>query len=522
MPLRLTPLRKILIPLTMLVMFLLPIALRYDPPSSAEAQPTRQIPLPDYDAMKISLPVLSTPAASPTPVAQITTQLLVDISHSNQFALSELESLTRLTALKGAHLTVTELYGDLEAALKTTDAFLVIAPTVPFTNEEVRLVQRFVGRGGRLLVIADPTRGGGDEWISLEDSASLGDSEIANLLLEPFGITFSNDYVYNMIKNEGNFRNVFFEDIAQHALTGGLKQVVFYGSHSLKAPTPLIVGNNNTLSSITDQGKNLAVAGSAADGKVLALGDLNFLLPPYSRVADNARLIENIATFLAHEPRQRALADFPYLFTRPVTLMVEDGRPLNQEMLTTITGAQQSLAQWGLDLTLGSKPQKGHDLLAFGVFPPDETLQPLLAPFGLKFSETEEAQEITSETPAPLTAETESPLTEELDWDALLAEMGDDSPTVTVPGFGKIQTAGIGLILYNDTATRNTVVLLADSQENLKILSRAFYSGSLESCAVQGKIAVCLLSEDEDDFYWEDSFSAEDYYTPETDFEPVG
>jgi hypothetical protein len=527
---------KVVLAVLAVVLLILPAAARYLWFYQGSYRPQEEIAIPKYSELELPQPELSTPAAATKAARSSTTQLLLDISHYNQFSISELETLTNLVALKGGHLNVTDLYGDLDAELKKADAYVVIAPTLAFSNYEVQSIRRFVERGGRLLVISDPTRGSYGEYVSLDYATStLSDIEIANLLLEPFGIAFSNDYVYNLVKNEGNFRNVIFKDIDNSALTKSLKEVVLYGSHSFKAvPKALISGDDNTFSSLTDQGSSLVVAGSNAEGNVLVLGDLNFMTPPYNRVADNAILIENIASFLTGNARQRTLADFPYLFTRPVILLVDGEKSLGTEMLTTITGAQQSLDQMGLDLSIASQPAADHDLIAFGTFPPAEELEPYLAPFNLVFSETAE-EEVTGEnleaTPEPALEET--PATEELDLEALLAEMNDAStdesgPTIEVPGFGKILTANIGLILYDDTGKRNTVILLADTQENLKILSSAFYSGSLESCAIQGQIAVCLLGEEDEGFYWEDSYedySQEYYYdTPEptTDLEPVG
>ena len=94
----------------------------------------------------------------------------------------------------------------------------------------------------------------------------------------------------------------------------------------------------------------------------------------------------------------------------------------------------------------------------------------------------------------------------------------DNGETVNVPGFGSIKTNGIGLILYHDTSDQSTVILLADTQENLKILASTFYGGDLDNCAIQGQIAVCVLDESASDSYWEDDtdeYSEPDIYEEE-------
>jgi hypothetical protein len=519
---------KMLLATFAVLLFILPVAARWFWFYRGSYRPSSEISIPPYGELELPQPELTQSKKSISTVNNGSTQILFDISHGNQFQISELDNLTNLVTLKEGHLNVTNLYGDLQAELKKADAFVVIAPSIPFSNDELLAVKRFVERGGRLLVISDPTRTTSGSYSYLEySSSSLSDIEITNLLLEPFAISFSKDYVYNMASNEGNFRNVFFSKISRHDVTKDLKQVVFYGSHSIMAaPTPLISGDADTFSSLTDQAGSLAVAASAVEGRVLAFGDLNFMTPPYHQVADNAILIENIANFLTISPRQRTLADFPHLFTRPVTILVDPEKPIGKEMLTTITGAQQSLDRLGLHLSIAGQTEPGRDLIAFGVFPPPKVLQPFLKPFGLVFSETEAEEELEA---SPETEPEEIPADEELDMDALLTELyaaasEDTGPTVTVPGFGKLRTSGIGLILYENSGARNSIILLADTPENLKALSSAFYNGSLESCTIQGKIAVCLLNDEEDDFYWEYPFDdyGNDPYSPEELLDELG
>jgi ABC-type uncharacterized transport system. len=47
---------------------------------------------------------------------------------------------------------------DLEEALRPASALVVVAPGRAFSPPEVAAVRRFVARGGRLLLVADPTR----------------------------------------------------------------------------------------------------------------------------------------------------------------------------------------------------------------------------------------------------------------------------------------------------------------------------------------------------------------------------
>ena len=548
-------------------------------------RPSVDIQLPSYAELEMGRPEVSLLPKNSDPVIPSNAEVLFDISHGNLFEISELDSLTSRINYRGGHLNVTDYYGDLETELQKADAFVVIAPTMPFSEWERQTITRFVARGGRLLVISDPTRSMTDDYLMLENFGSnLGNIEISNLLLEPFGIAYSKGYIYNMIKNEGNFRNVYFTIIHEAPISDGLSEVVFYGLSEIKsAPKPLIVGDGNTLSSLTDRGSGLIAAASDAEGRVLALTDLNFMIPPYHQVADNAILIDNIAEFVSGTARERSLADFPHIFTSPVTLLVDGERALNTEMLATITGAQRSMEDLGLELTIASAPVPGQDLAAFGLFPPNEALSPLVKPFGLTFSgfegsegalesedaetvetDVEEAKEETAvqipETLEELFAMNRTELEalefipeegidsllsltdedkeamlslDEADkaaimeamleeYQAFIADEGnyssgktyeDTGETVTVPGFGKIKTNGIGLILYHDAGEQSTVILLADTQDNLKILASSFYGGDLDNCAIQGQIAVCVIDESASSSYWDED--TEDYSGPD-------
>ena len=524
---------------------------------------SREIVIPAYSDLELERPELS---LLPQPNKESTnskTEVLFDVSHGNIFALSELETLTDYIIHNGGQLNVTDYYGSLDDQLKKADAFVVIAPAISFEESERKAVARFVERGGRLLVIADPTRVYLGDFFIMEDMGIMSNVDICNLLLEPYGISYSKAYVYNLIKNEGNFRNVYFNIIDKSPISADLEEVVFYGLHTIKtAPHPFIIGDENTLSSLTDRSSGLVAAASDAEGRVLALTDMNFMLPPYHRVADNGILTKNIAEFLSGSARERSLADFPYIFSRPVTLLIDAENALDTEMLATITGAQHSMEELGLELNISNKPDFGHDLVAFGTFPPDENLEPLLEPFDLIFAGFEEEMDAKGEeetvanevlgiefptTPAELLAldgaeiEAVMELMDEADAQALMAslneeefdlliekmeetaegEYGEDEengPTVDVPGFGKVESNGIGLILYHDTGEQNSVILLADSTDNLEMLASSFYNGSIENCAIQGQIAVCVLDEfSSSDSFWEDDYedSYDDYYEPD-------
>src|SRR5690606_7586675 len=113
----------------------------------------------------------------------------------------------------------------MESQLKYASAFVSISPSFPFNTSEIQALKNFTERGGKILVFTDATR----NFISVDfvsgNPIAIGDSNAANSLLKVFDITVNNDYLYNTQDNEGNFRNVFFDEFGKSELTFGLKEI---------------------------------------------------------------------------------------------------------------------------------------------------------------------------------------------------------------------------------------------------------------------------------------------------------
>ena len=107
---------------------------------------------------------------------------LVDALHRNAFRSNEIVTLRSRVANRGYDV---EFLGDfttveeddrliqLEDQLRRADSFLVILPRAAYSEAEASLVEQFVRKGGKLLLISDPTR-----------------PQQINTLAERFGLTF--------------------------------------------------------------------------------------------------------------------------------------------------------------------------------------------------------------------------------------------------------------------------------------------------------------------------------------------
>jgi len=173
-------------------------------------------------------------------------QVVFDLAHTNRFSMSEIEALTNALIVKGA---------EIESIANAKDLQIHFAWPMPgnycstdeFSNEDVQSIMT-LPIAWQIIVHSRPTRTYQDYYFDLEDSV-----QIANHVLEPYGLAFQTDYVYSISHNEGNFRNVYASPSGESELTRNVKQVVFYGTHSISGQmTALLAGDQTTLSSSTD------------------------------------------------------------------------------------------------------------------------------------------------------------------------------------------------------------------------------------------------------------------------------
>lgn len=281
----------------------------YDPPE-AVAVPFEQIGVPSSS--------FNTYTEIPTLQQGV---LLVDGAHRNDFSKGEIGALLSRVTDRGY---ATEFMGQtdrsgsfsavseserivlLDEGLRRADSFAVILPEDPYLGQEVDIIERYVKKGGKLLLIADPTR----------------DHEI-NSLAERFGMTFQPDYLWNMTEYDINFQNIFVRDFLSDEVTRGLAQIAFYTAGSIKsAEKGLAFTDGNTRSSMVERIEPFYPMVKAGDGHVLAISDLTFMIPPQNAILDNDRLLSNLGDYLTDSRREFELTDFPHFFKGEVDILL--------------------------------------------------------------------------------------------------------------------------------------------------------------------------------------------------------
>ena len=269
----------------------------YDPP------PSVNIPF-----EQITSPAVAPVAATASSVTQVQEGLvLVDDLHLNSFTESEISTLISMVANRGYDVEVIDISSTvegqtrlqmLEQRLRRATSFAVMLPRASYSEEEIDLVQRFVDKGGKLLLVSDPTR-----------------PNRINTLAKRFGVEFQPDYLYNTVEYDLNFRHIFVRDFQPAPLTSGLDTIVLYVAGSIRSSGPGIgVSDTNTKSSLGESAESFYPIALGSTSNVLAVADFTFVVPPYNSLLSNQQLLSNVADYLTDSQREFDLADFPHFY----------------------------------------------------------------------------------------------------------------------------------------------------------------------------------------------------------------
>ena len=431
--------------------------------------------IPEIDESQIALPL---PEYRPLADQPLKTGglVVIDLSHNNNLEVDDLTPLwDRLTARAVAIETLDDSSDSLETQLRGAIALLVIAPTSNYTAEERDLIADFVEDGGRLLLAADPTRPVPPEQEDEEEPLDLESIffpssavPAINSLANAFGLVYFDDYLYNLVDNAGNYRNVKFTVLSdEHSLTQDLETIVFFAAHSLQTDgLSLVNADENTLSSLRSGETGLTAAALAANGRVLALGDVTALTPSFHTIADNDRFLSNIADWLAAASREWDLKDFPHLFRGPVDLVQVSEGSLDPRLIARSGTLQELFQQARLTLSLRAAADPDHDTLFVGTFDNVDLVQGYLATAGVTIvlAEADEEEE-------------------------------ESQDTIEIEGLGTLGLEGTTLYVVDRSADRVVVVAIAeDGEAAIQALER-LTSVDFSGCVHGEGVTVCSTDE---------------------------
>jgi len=486
-------LKKLLIVLAIVALFVTPFAARWLYYYGGVSSP-RSVPRPDLSKVAAIAPEMPAFADKPTVTDAQTGTILVDHAHDNRFQVGELNVLKARLAARGQRMELLESADDLAGRLRYAQSLAIIAPGTSPSAQEIEAIKAFIDKGGRLLLVADPTR----YSILLDDYGDFAgldsDSSHINDLAAQFGVVFQPDYLYNTVENEGNFRNIRLTDIASNTLSAGLEQVVFYGAHSLLAHEPaLISAGGDTRSSSSERAEVLPVAVLAGGGSVLALGDLTFMTEPYNASYDNDRLVANIADFMAGSERSYDLADFPFFFRESVDL-VYAGDPLLDTDLIKGGGTLQALFEKNdRVLSVRETEDTQRDTLFFGLYHEAQDVQPYLDAAGVTLvisaTATPEQDAPGASPVATLAATPTLTVTSQITPSreiTLTAEISRTSGSqAEVEEVGSVVLSGTAVLLLQADGDRHVLVVMASTETGLDNALKRLSEGDLAGCMLQ-------------------------------------
>ena len=495
--------KKLLLLVLVVVLFAAPFVGRWLYHYEGQYQPD---PVPRPDLSNIEQPAPEIEAFADQPAALTPGTVVVDRSHENRVRMTELNLLQARLSARGQRLEAADSFDDLEQLLRYARSLIVVSPGTDWTADEVEVVHSFVDKGGRLLLITDPTR----FMVDFDEYDYLVfdyDSPHMNTLASEFGLIFQSDYLYNTTNNEGNFRNIRLTDFADDPLTAGLEQVVFYAAHSIETEEPaLITAGGETRSSASQRSDPLPVAALAAEGQVLALGDLIFLTEPYNAAYDNDRFIANIADFLGGAARTYELADFPYFFGKQVDLVYVGDPLLDSDFVSSSGQLQETFAQAGKELIFQDADSETQDTLLLGLYEEAEEVEPYLAGAQVTLlitptqpaEEPEPPAEKPSPPPTPAPAATETLTTTESATSTLEISVTTETeitPTVeispshknhiAIESVGDMVLTGTSLLLLQREGERDVLLVLAHTETGLENAVERLGSGDLEGCLLR-------------------------------------
>lgn len=420
--------------------------------------------------------------------------IAVDYAHNNALSIEELNVLFSRIVSRGFKFELIlkssaeasssdkdkKAASGLAGKLRYAQALILPLPRVEYTAEEIAEVKSFVQKGGRVLIIGDPTR-------------TLG-VEALNSMASSFGIIYANDYLYSLENNDNNYRNVVYTHFKESQLTKGLSKegkIIFYGGGSISAPGhEIILGDETTHSSISEGGRVMAAAVLNADDKVLALGDLTFLTEPYNTAESNGILINNLADFLTGGKRDFELKDFPFFLNAQVDLVYDNSLVLNSQFDHSLK-LKEFLEKNDRTVTFSDKIGGSNDVIFVGRFDEAKAVQEFLAAGGITILGLDEENNNHKPATQVTDKQREAPVRDMLPGE----EDGFITGRIRIQGVGELERGGSTLFYLNRKEGRTVLIILSDTPKTNADAFKLLLDNKLSDCRLSDTIAVCQTQE---------------------------
>jgi hypothetical protein len=225
--------------------------------------------------------------------ATFTGDIIVDLSHGNSVGPWILDVFTRLLTEEGLFVGYTENWEVLEESLNGTRALVVACPTEYYSQEEYEAINSWVVKGGTLILLGDASA----EFLDpTELQAPL------NSLSNHWGIHYGNGYLYNVESNHGFYRNILIDNIRTSFISEGVNELVFYTCGPVYSKSRGYASSSDTTyNSVTERSDNYDILAiyKVGNSRVVAFGDITWLMEPYINSGDNYKLLKNLVEAIA-------------------------------------------------------------------------------------------------------------------------------------------------------------------------------------------------------------------------------
>lgn len=226
-------------------------------------------------------------------VTSVKGDVLVDASHGNAIGPWILDAFTRLLTEEGLYVGYSDNWDILEAALNETRALVVACPSVYYSNEEYETIRTWVDRGGTLILFGDAS----SEFLN---SRTLQGP--MNSLSDHWGIHYGNGYLYDQESYYGFYRNIIVNDIRENFISEDVEELVFYTAGPVYSKSRGYMSTSDSAyNSVTERADEYDVVAiyKVGDSRVIAFGDMTWLMEPYVNAADNYQLLRNLVEVIA-------------------------------------------------------------------------------------------------------------------------------------------------------------------------------------------------------------------------------
>ncbi len=344
----------LLVPVAAAVVVLVAWLFYFKPGSAYSPPETEMFP---FEQLTVNTPVNGQVEFTDAPrVGGARGTLVVDHAHRNILLPGELTQLISRVADRGFAVeyleppdrnSATRTAADLNAKLAEANSLLIVSPYQSFTQEEVFAVQKFLERGGRVLVVAEPSR-----------------PNDVNSIAGPLGLEFQPDYLFNSVEYDLNFQHIIVRQFQPHEITSGLDEIILHSTGTVtSAGSGLAFTDENTESSLYGKGTGASPIATGENQNVVGVYDLTFMVPPNNLVADNNRLVSNLADFLTGSQRKFVLVNFPDFLEGNVDIVLGDSSLISQG-----TSLRHSLGKLQVNAQLREEEDLASDTVFLGLF----------------------------------------------------------------------------------------------------------------------------------------------------------